>query len=224
MADDTDVYGKKVSDLQNGVTVSGTDISGTLNYVTGYTGFNGSDASEQEGNYLALDFKSNPFPDNLTVELVGGTKGPVSLTKDDSFCVFLVKSTTQTIKVTATTGGKSVEKTYSLANLKLTPKPAPSPTLGELTVTVAPRSGGQTVTVAPETESGNMLRYKITAADAKPSFSYDTPLITADGWTAFPDNGQVSGTEGQVITVAEMTTQGAKARKKGEAVLPAPTK
>lgn len=101
--------------------------------------------------------------------------------------------------------------------------PTPQPTLGSLTLNAVAREGGQTVTVTPAKDAANMLRYKITAADAKPTVNYDDACISADGWQDFPSNGQVSGTSGQVITVVEMTTQGAKARKKGEAVLPAPS-
>lgn len=112
------VYGKQVSELQTGVQVEGTEITGTLNYVTGYTGFNSSQVEEQSGNYLALDFNAEPFPSSLTVELVGGSKGPVTLTNEDHFCVFLVKATTQSIKVTA--DGSST--TYTLTGLTLTPQ------------------------------------------------------------------------------------------------------
>ncbi|KAA8831659.1 hypothetical protein EMO89_02750 [Bifidobacterium tissieri] len=94
--------------------------------------------------------------------------------------------------------------------------------LGDLTVSVAPRTGGQTVLVAPAMESGNMLRYLITDSDKTPVIVYDQPYVTANGWTGLPGNGEVSGAEGQVITVVEMTEQGAKARKAGSAVLPAP--
>lgn len=91
-------YGKSVSELQSNVVVSGSNVTGTLHYVTGYTGFNGSDPTEQEGNFLALDFSSNQWP--VTVELVGGKKGPVSLTSDDHFCVFkIANKDTQMISV-----------------------------------------------------------------------------------------------------------------------------
>lgn len=53
-----DVYGKTVSELQNGIQISESNvISGTLNYVTGYTGFNSTKVEEQSSNYLALDYK-----------------------------------------------------------------------------------------------------------------------------------------------------------------------
>lgn len=120
MSNEADAYGKTVSDLQSNIKISGTAISGTLNYVTGYTGFNGADTTEQAGNFLAIDLSATPFPNPCTVELVGGKKGPVTLTSDDHFCVFRVTSNTQSIKLTANGG----VKTFSLTGLTLAPKPS----------------------------------------------------------------------------------------------------
>lgn len=120
MGPEEDVYGKTVSELQSGISIKGTAISGTLNYVTGYTGFNSLEVGEQSGNYLALKFDSNPWPTSLTVELVGGTKGPVALTEDtDEFCVFrITNKDTQSIKVSA----DGNDTTYTLTGLTLTPE------------------------------------------------------------------------------------------------------
>ena len=117
MSNEADAYGKTVSELQSNVQISGTAISGTLNYVTGYTGFNGAEPTEQAGNFLALDFSAEPFPNPCTVELVGGNKGPVALTSDDHFCVFRVTANTQSIKLGANGG----TKTFTLTGLTLTP-------------------------------------------------------------------------------------------------------
>lgn len=121
-------YEKRVSDLQDDVVISANrKIGGTLHYVTGYTGFNGSDSTEQSGHYLALDFADNWLgdtdPTTFTVELKGGKKGPVTLTELDAFCVFRVTNpNTQSIKVVSTdsTGTTTVE--YSLKGLTLEPK------------------------------------------------------------------------------------------------------
>lgn len=121
-------YAKRVSDLQNDVVINtNRKIDGTLHYVTGYTGFNSSDTTEQSGHYLALDFADNWLgdtdPTTFTVELKGGTKGPVTLTELDAFCVFRVTNpNTQSIKVVSTdsTGTTTVE--YSLKGLTLEPK------------------------------------------------------------------------------------------------------
>ena len=121
-------YEKRVSDLQDDVVINtNRKIGGTLHYVTGYTGFNGSDSTEQSGHYLALDFADNWLsdtdPTTFTVELKGGKKGPVTLTELDAFCVFRVTNpNTQSIEVVSTdsTGTTTVE--YSLKGLTLEPK------------------------------------------------------------------------------------------------------
>ena len=121
-------YEKRVSDLQDDVVINtNRKIGGTLHYVMGYTGFNGSDSTEQSGHYLALDFADNWLgdtdPTTFTVELKGGKKGPVTLTELDAFCVFRVTNpNTQSIKVVSTdsTGTTTVE--YSLKGLTLEPK------------------------------------------------------------------------------------------------------
>lgn len=121
-------YGKKVSDLQDDVVINTNQkIDGTLHYVTGYTGFNGSDSTEQSGHYLALDFADNWLgdtdPTTFTVELKGGAKGPVTLTELDAFCVFHVTNpNTQSIEVVSTDSTGTTTVKYSLKGLTLEPK------------------------------------------------------------------------------------------------------
>ena len=121
-------YGKKVSDLQDDVVINtNRKIDGTLHYVTGYTEFNSSEPTEQEGNYLALDFADNWLgdtdPTTFTVELKGGKKGPVTLTDGDAFCVFRVTNpNTQSIEVVSTDSTGTTTVRYSLKGLTLEPK------------------------------------------------------------------------------------------------------
>lgn len=121
-------YGKKVSDLQDDVVINtNRKIDGTLHYVTGYTEFNSSEPTEQEGNYLALDFSDNWLgdtdPTTFTVELKGGKKGPVTLTDGDAFCVFRVTNpNTQSIEVVSTDSTGTTTVKYSLKGLTLEPK------------------------------------------------------------------------------------------------------
>ena len=121
-------YGKKVSDLQDDVVINtNRKIDGTLHYVTGYTEFNRSEPTEQEGNYLALDFSDNWLgdtdPTTFTVELKGGKKGPVTLTDGDAFCVFRVTNpNTQSIEVVSTDSTGTTTVRYSLKGLTLEPK------------------------------------------------------------------------------------------------------
>lgn len=109
-----------MSDLQSNVAVSDSGITGTLHYVTGFTNFS-SEPTEQEGNYLALKFEAAEGA-TTTVEIVGGTKGPVTLDEDMNWVGLIKNKNTQSIKVKTTMGGESVEKTYSLTGLTLEPK------------------------------------------------------------------------------------------------------
>lgn len=87
--------------------------------MTNYTQF--SDAPEQQkGNYLALKFD---FTDGATttVEIVGGTKGAVTLDGDKNWVGLIKNKDTQTIKVVAQKDGVKIEKTYSLDGLTLEP-------------------------------------------------------------------------------------------------------
>lgn len=114
-----DLLGKSVADLQSNIVVSSSAITGTLKHVTGYTGFS-SKTEEQSGNYLATH-SSVPGVSGvtITVEVIGGTSGPVTL-DDDGIIVDKITSTSQKIKVTASKPGlTSVSKTYSLTGLIL---------------------------------------------------------------------------------------------------------
>ncbi len=99
--------------------VGSDSISGNLKYVTGYTGFS-SKVSEQSGNYLALKIATVPSENvTTTVEVVGGTKGPVKLDSDMNIVLRIANKDTQSIKVVSTMGDKSVEKLYRLTDLTM---------------------------------------------------------------------------------------------------------
>lgn len=117
ITDETDLLGKKAADLQSDIVVSDGAISGTLKHVTGYTGFS-SKGNEQTGNYLALKFAAEPSDAEITVELVGDTKGPVK-PNEDRIIILRVTSKSQTVKVIATKGSKSDTKVYTLTGLTL---------------------------------------------------------------------------------------------------------
>lgn len=94
-----------------------------------------------------------------------------------------------------------------------------TPTLGTLTVGVTPGADGYSVSVTPALESGNNRYYRVTAANAAPTITYDQTVTTSE-WTAFTPGQKIIGTSGQVISVVDLTADG-KARKFGKAVLPA---
>lgn len=115
-----DLFGKSVDDLQSDIVIGEDKITGTLKYVTDYTGFSG-EVTEQSGNYLALHCAVPGFSNaTIGVEVVGGTAGEVTL-DDDGLIVDRIASNSQSIKVTArATGFDSVIKTYALTDLTLT--------------------------------------------------------------------------------------------------------
>ena len=117
----TDLLGKVVADLQSGITVGENAITGTLKYVTGYTGFSG-DAAEQKGNYLALHAASSGA-DSITLELIGGVSGRGEVTLDgDGLMIIRISNLNQQVKIRAYKNGVVANsRLYSLAGLTLTP-------------------------------------------------------------------------------------------------------
>ena len=89
-----------------------------MKHVTGYTGFS-SNTSEQEGNYLALKVDADSEDAVVTIELVGGTKGPVTLDDDMNIVLLIKNKDTQSIKVTVDDGKDPATKTYGLIGLIL---------------------------------------------------------------------------------------------------------
>ena len=87
--------------------------------MTGFTNFSSTPA-EQSGNYLALKFEHSGGA-TTTVEIVGGTKGPVTLDEDMNWVGLIKNKSTQSIKVVSTKGDESIEKTYTLTGLTLEP-------------------------------------------------------------------------------------------------------
>lgn len=125
---ETDLLGKVVTDLQEDVTVSDSAITGRLKFVTEYTGFSG-DTALQSGNYLVIHAEADEGA-TIAAEVVGGYTGPVVLDAD-GILVARIESTSQSIKVVGMKAGKvTAVKTYSLADLTLTPE-TPTVTLAE---------------------------------------------------------------------------------------------
>ena len=120
-AQTANVLGKLVSELQAAdVTVGESEITGTLHYVTNYTGFDASEPSEQVGNFLALKINASSIEDVTTVvELVGGTKGPVTLDTDMNIVLHIQNKDTESVKVSRKKGSESEDKVYTLTNLTL---------------------------------------------------------------------------------------------------------
>lgn len=113
-----DLLGKELDDLQSGVAAGASDITGTLKYVTNYTGFS-EDPTEQQGNYIALHIDTDVEGATIVAELIGDSRGPVTLDSDRTL-IARIKSKGQKIKVTASKEGyPTIEKTFTLAGLTL---------------------------------------------------------------------------------------------------------
>lgn len=110
---DTELLGKYASALQSDVAIGDGLVTGTLKYVTGYTGFSG-DTAEQSGNYLAMRVDTDDNTDVITVELVGGSVGhPVTLDSDRNIVIRITDPIHQKIRVVVTNAGGTDKQTYT---------------------------------------------------------------------------------------------------------------
>lgn len=112
------VLGKLASDLQNNVILSGDNITGTLKYVSGFTGYS-EDTALQEGNYLALKINAAPIDVVVTAELLGSSEASKKIGADGVATFRITNTASQSIKVTAIMGRETTIKTYGLSGLKL---------------------------------------------------------------------------------------------------------
>ncbi len=113
-----DLFGKTSDELQENIVITDDAITGTLKYVEGYTGFS-SKTAERKGNYLAITATTLEPADSITVELVNGTKGPVTLDEDGTIVIRVTDPSTQSIRVVITKDGNVSTHDYSISNLVL---------------------------------------------------------------------------------------------------------
>lgn len=109
-----DLFGKVISDLQSGVSVGESAITGHLNYVSDYTRFSG-DVALQSGNYLALHAS---VPDVEDVTITVKLTNTVTLDDDGQIVLRIADKDSQTVTVVASKEGyDSVTKVFSLSGL-----------------------------------------------------------------------------------------------------------
>ena len=115
-----DLFGKVISDLQSGITIGEDSITGTLKYVSDYTGFSG-DASLQSGNFLVLHSTTNHDGATITVTVTN----PVTLDDDGIVVLRVANKDTQTVTISVSKEGyETVTKVYSLSGLTCEAAPA----------------------------------------------------------------------------------------------------
>lgn len=114
IAADKDLFGKIVSDLQEGVSIGNTDISGTSKYVEDYTeaGFN----MDLGHNFLALHFTAE---DEAVIRVgLDPTQGSGMVTLDeDGIFIGQLKDNNQLVRVEVTKGDVVTTRVYTLKNV-----------------------------------------------------------------------------------------------------------
>ena len=118
---DTPILGKNVSEFQSNIQIQDNKITGTLNYIEGFTEFNGSDPTEQEGNYLFLNFKDT-VADKIECKLIGGKSGKFIDCTSDKWMLYWITEACTAVEVKLTKGGNVIEKTLDISDLTLTPR------------------------------------------------------------------------------------------------------
>ena len=109
----TDLLGKIVTDLQENISVNVRNITGTLKYVTDYTGFSGN-PDQQKGNYLALKVNCPVENAAITVKL----KNTTTLDEDRIIVLYVAEDSPDTITITATAEGyNTTVQTYDISGL-----------------------------------------------------------------------------------------------------------
>lgn len=118
---ETELYGKEAQDLGTFTIAKNGEVSGKANYVTGYTGFNGSDENEQEGYYFPLAFKQSQEVREAYMQVVGSKNGPVKMDAENVIYLGKTAATAKKKQVEITHG--SDRMVLSFATVKFGAKP-----------------------------------------------------------------------------------------------------
>lgn len=116
---ETEIFGKYVAELQNDdVIVDDDGFSGTLNYVTGYTGFS-DDPGLQEGLFLAVKVTADAGAVVKAGLEPSAGSGLVTLDSDMNIVVHIEDTNKQKFKVVSTKDGTTLERTFDLSGLHI---------------------------------------------------------------------------------------------------------
>lgn len=108
---ETDLYGKKASEMGSFKIAKSGAVTGTGIYVSGYTGFNEADVNEQEGFYIPISFKQSQEVREAYMQVIGSKNTPVKM--DAENVVYLGKTA-------ATAKKKQIQITHGNDRLILT--------------------------------------------------------------------------------------------------------
>lgn len=117
-----DLFGKNCEDLQEDIAVANGAITGTLKYVTGYTGFSGK-AKEQKGNFIAIKV-TNSSADEIYAGIAPSVSGKelVKLDSDGIIVIQVNDHENQEIRVEVVKDGVHDGFDLSLVDLVCTPQ------------------------------------------------------------------------------------------------------
>lgn len=98
-------------------------VRGTLKYVTGYTGFSGTEA-QQSGHYLVLHCEAaSETADRITVQIINGENtSPVELDEDGIIILRIKDKDRQAVNITLYDGNTVVSRLLNLSGLVLEPE------------------------------------------------------------------------------------------------------
>ena len=83
----------------------------------GFTDFNPTEPSEQNGHYLVLDLKPQGKDVTIKTKVEGGSGKEVTV--DDGFCIYFIKNNQQKIHVITEKAGVKKTRILSLSGLTL---------------------------------------------------------------------------------------------------------
>lgn len=173
-------FGKLVSDLQSNIAIGSNAITGTLHYVTGYTGFS-SNPAEQSGHYIALKATASE-PATITAQVIGGTHGAVTLDSDGEI-VCRIASNAQSIRFIAKAQEETFSVEYALTNLALAYNVSASVTNGTASgAQTINKNGTASVTLAAN--SGYTLPANIPVVGSDYTYDSTTGVVTLSNPTA----------------------------------------
>lgn len=112
-----DLWGFTASDLQSNIVIGDDAITGTLHFIDDYS--SAFVAPEDSGNYLCIHCEVPEVEGvTITVEVVNGTSGPVTLDADGTIVLRIADKSLQTVEVVASKSGYDpVTKEFDLTGL-----------------------------------------------------------------------------------------------------------
>lgn len=120
IADDTDLLGKVIGDLQENVHIYKNTVEGTIFYQDDYAGFSGNE-KEQSGNYIALH-ADVPGVENVSIQAI--RPGRTVTLDSDGILILRLPSKHSTITFKAIKDGyESFERELNFERLFLKKKP-----------------------------------------------------------------------------------------------------